>query len=163
MANSENEKEGFITDQGEGGHSAFIDTVHAAQGLGVIAVTYNWLAQFINQLGGLFMPDGLGVIVPPLFDFPLNPGLLFPVLWPIWHCIIIGFFTYIVIRWVCERKWIKVTYTIKECWQINPFGIIFCILKVVTVWFVVIICRWRYYIISVPIWFCFIIWVWRLF
>lgn len=149
-----------ITDKN--GHSAFEDTVHAAQGLGVMALTYNWLADFINLLGSVFGRESL---LPPLVNFDSIFGGLFPwpVLWPIWRCIIIGFITYVIIRWVCERKWVAVTVNFARCWQINPFGIIFCIIKSITLWFVVIICRWRYYIISVPIWFCFIIWIWRLF
>lgn len=144
------------------GHSAFQDTVHAAQGLGVIALTYNWLAEFVNLLGSALMPAREGNLLPLLFDFygSLGPIFPWPFLYPIWYCVFIGFITYLVIVWVCERRWVGVKVSIVECWQINPFGIFFCIIKVITLWFLVIICRWLYYIISIPIWVCFLIWIW---
>ena len=146
------------------GHSAARDTVHAAQGLGVIALTYNWLAEFVNMLASTFMA-GEGNMLPLLFGFHDMFGAVFPwpFFWPFWYCIFLGFITYVVIRWVCERKWVAVTVSIKHCWQVNPFGVIFCIIKMVTLWVLVIVCRWRYYIICVPIWVCFLIWIWRWF
>ena len=143
-------------------HSVAEDTVHAVVGWGAIGLTYNWLAHFVNLLANAFLMRETPVL-PMLFDYPLAGGHLFPIFWPIWYCVIIGFITYVVIRWVCERQWVKVTYVLRYCWQINPFGIIFCVFKVVSVWILQIICRWRYYVICIPIWFCFLIWVWRLF
>lgn len=143
--------------------SSFQDTVHAAQGLGVIALTYNWLAEAVNLIGNLLMPDRTSALIPPLFDFPLDPGFLWPVLWPVWHCVIVGFITYVLIERVCRAEWVKRTYVIRECVQVNPFGIVFCFLKVVSVWVLVVICRWRYHIVSIPIWICFLVWIWRLF
>ena len=146
-----------------GGDSAASDTVRAAQGLGIIGVTYNWLAESVNLLAGVLMPARETGLLPLLFDFPLNPGHLFPFLWPLWYCIIIGFICYLLIAWVCERRWVKRTYVIGECVQINPFGFFFCFWKIVTVWVLVIICRWRYWIICIPIWICFVVWIWRWF
>lgn len=145
------------------GQNAFKDTVHAAQGLGAIALTYNWLAESVNLLGSVFMAER-GALLPGFFDFPFGPGLLFPgYWWPLWHCIFVGFFTYVILRWVCQREWVRVTYVIRDCIQPNPFGIFFCFWKIVSVWVLRIICRWRYHIISIPIWICFVVWVWRWF
>lgn len=153
-----------MTDIEKNGRFGTTDTVHAVQGLGAIALTYNWLAESVNLLAGLIVPRLEGPLLPGLFEFPIGVGPLFPpILWPIWHCILVGFITYVVIRWVCERQWVARTYVIRECLQPNPFGVIFCFLKIVTHWILVIICRWVVYIISIPIWICFIIWVWRLF
>ena len=145
-------------------HSVVQDTVHAVQGFGAIALAYNWVAASISMVAATFAPERESPLLPGLFDFPLDIGPLFPpIWWPIWHCIIVGFITYTVIRWVCERRWVARTYVIRECIQINPFGMIICFLKFVTHWVLVIICRWLVYIISIPIWVCFIVWVWRFF
>lgn len=140
------------------------DTVNAVQGFAVIALTYNWIVASINLVVATLAPTRESPLLPELFEFPIGIGPLFPpVWWPIWHCIIVGFITFLVIRWVCERRWVARTYVIRECVQINPFGMIICFFKIVTHWILVIICRWLVYIISIPIWVCFIVWVWRLF
>jgi len=144
------------------GHSVAEETAHAVAGWGAIALTYNWLAHFVNLLAGALMP-GREQIAPMLFDYPLAGGHLFPIFWPVLVCILVGFITYIVLRLVCSFEWVKATYVIAHCWRINPFGIIFCVFKVISVWILRIVCRWVAYIIAVPIWFCFVIWIWRLF
>lgn len=130
--------------------SAASDTVRAAQGLGIIGLTYNWLAESVNLVAGVLMPARETALLPGLFDFPFSPGHLFPFLWPLWYCILVGFVCYLLIAWVCERHWVKRTYLIRECVQVNPFGFFFCFWKIVTVWVLVIICRWRYWIICIP-------------
>ncbi len=153
-----------MADMEKGEHSATMDTVHAVQGFGAIALTYNWLAESVNLLASVLIPKLDGPLLPGVFEFPIGIGPLFPpIWWPIWYCILVGFITYVVIRWVCERRWVARTYLIRECIQVNPFGVIICFFKFVTVWVLKIICRWVAYIISIPIWICFVIWVWRLF
>ena len=157
MSDMENETEAV------GGDSAASDTVRAAQGLGIIGLTYNWLAESINLVGTVLMPERATALVPPLFEFPFDPGGLLPVLWPVLYCVFVGFVCYILIVRVCERRWVRETYVIGDCIQLNPFGLVFCFLKIVSVWVLRPICRWRYYIICIPIWICVVVWVWRLF
>lgn len=146
----------------EKSQSAFDDTVHAVQGLGVLALTYNWLAESANLVTGLLSPEK-GDLLPLLFRFPLEPGHLFPFLWPFLYCVLVGFITYILIIKVCELKWVKRKYVVADCIQFNPFGLIFCFIKIICVWFLVWICRYLIYIICIPIWICFFVWIWRFF
>jgi len=64
-------------------------------------------------------------------------------------CIIVGTFTYIVLTYVCEEKWVQEPISIKDCgwewtWKIWKWVLSFiCTLVVIFSWVLKLICYWK--------------------
>ncbi len=136
----------------------FDDFAHALEGLGAIAVTYNLVAHAFNSLFGA-LASGEGLALPLLFRYP-------SLLWGgrILLCCWIGFITYVVVRLVCRRTWVRQPLAIIVCWRriiwINPwtwFGFIVCCIKWVCVWVLRWVCRWITVIITIPVLICILV------
>lgn len=79
-------------------------------------------------------------------------------------CIVLGVLTYVVLKWVCEREWVKETVAVEECWEevkwYNPFSwfvAIVCTIVEVVTWVLKLICGWVGVLVLVLVFLCIII------